>query len=189
MNQNKKNNTASETTRTTLFDRIATWLNNLNDPAKVRQNDYRRNASPRALLEKNSFLLFITGVITALIFVAAMTVYYEEKFVEVIAYCFIAAVGFLTLDELRLYRRVIPQGFEARERYLRNLRARLWRGYMRLCRGIARLVWLAIATVAVCIALQFVPNLTEVSPALVEISNWVVDNFNNLLEQGLAYIR
>lgn len=60
---------------------------------------------------------------------------------------------------------------------------------MRICRGISRLCWLAIGVVALCIALQFVPALAEVSPPLAEISTWVVDNFNALLEQGLAYIR
>mgnify|MGYP003298420412 CR=1 FL=1 len=185
----KKNltNTASASSRTTLWNRISAWWNHLNNPERIiKENERRPHRTTKLLLEDNVLYLIFMGFALLVTFVSAAN---AGKYADRVAYLIMSIICTFTIRELILYRRVIPLGVDAREEHIRTLRVRVRRGFNRFCRVLSRLMWLTIGVVTVCIALQFVPTLAEVSPPLAEISNWIVDKFNSLLEQGLAYIR
>lgn len=62
-----------------------------------------------------------------------------------------------------------------------------WRICYRIGRVLRNLILLALSIVAIAFALQYVPNLAEHSPELMQLSDIIIKFFNEMLGKVFAY--
>ena len=183
----KKTNAQVATTTTSFWAKFKsffqTFWNDLNDPAQIRRRNTR---STEGRILDNTALIIAFALIAAICFAIAVVHANQNDVIK--DYSIIAFfTSFGIVCWLTQYRKAIANGEQARTAFIARTKLVYHNCFRTVVRAIRSLIWLAIATVAISFALQYVPGMGELSPELMQLSQNVITFFNDILSKVLAY--